>query len=204
MTIIVGLIDQDGRVRLGADTVYSNGNRHVDRNSKITSLPVKRPYRNKGQEIAKEDAYILVGTSGGVRPAQVVRAMRSPDWPKGQSAYQYLIGPFVGAMRDALTSAGQMGRGDTQIDEAELTMLVGIDGRLFVVWQDFSVTEPVDDYAAIGSGTELALGALFAVKADPDPIQRIVVALRAAVAYSVSCGGPLDITDGHGNVCRIE
>lgn len=203
MTIIVGLIDQDGRVRLGADTVYSNGNRHVDRNSKITSLPVKRPYL-KNQEIAKENTYILIGTSGGVRPAQVVRAMRAPDWPKGQSAYQYLIGPFVSAMRDALASAGQMGKSDTQIDEAEVTMLVGIDGRLFIVWQDFSVTQPDDDYAAIGSGTDLALGALFAVGGDADPVKRILVALRAAAAYSASCGGKLDIKDELGNVCRVE
>ena len=204
MTIIVGLIDQAGRVRLGADTVYSNGNRNVDRNSKITSRPVKRPYRNGRQEITYEDSYILMGASGGVRPAQVVREMKPPDWPKGQSAYQYLVGPFVSAMRDALISAGQMGKSDTQIDEAELPMLIGMDGRLFVVWQDFSVTQPVDDYAAIGSGTDLALGALFAVKYAPDPVERIVMALRAAVAYSVSCGGPLDITDDHGNVCRIE
>lgn len=212
MTIVVGLIDQDRRVFMGADTVRSNGNRYVDQNSKLTRMLVKRPYRTKSQEIAKKDAYIVVGTSGSIRAGQVVSVMPAPDWTAGQSAYHYLIGPFVAAVRSALEDAGQVGKSPIQSDETELTMLVAIDGCLFVIWQDFSVTQPIDPYAAIGSGTDLALGALFALHnfpptfglpGHPSAIDMVTKALHAAAAYDDGCGAPFDITNENGSVCRI-
>lgn len=205
MTIVVGLIDQGGHVIMGADTVYSNGNRHVDRNSKLTRMPVKRPYRTKAQEVANAYHFALVGTSGSIRAGQIVSAMRAPDWPKGQSAYEYLIGPFVGAVRNALEDAGQVGKSSIQSDQTELTILVALDDCLFIIWQDFSVTQPAEPYAAIGSGTDLALGALFATRSlRAVPSEAVLDALRAAAAYNDGCGAPFDLTDKDGNIYRID
>ncbi len=205
MTIVVGLIDQDGRAYMGADTVRSNGNRYVDRNSKLTRMVVKRPYRAKSQEIANRNGHILVGTSGSIRAGQVIGEMHAPDWPAGLSAYRYLVGPFAAAASDALREAGQMGKSPAQSDEAELTMMVAIDGCLFVIWQDFSVTQPAEPYAAIGSGTDIALGALFAMRNVVAPARNIIRdALRAASAYDDACGAPFDLTDDDGDIYRID
>lgn len=206
MTIIVGLIDQGfGDVCMGADTVRSNGNRYVDRNSKLTKMVVKRPYSNENREIVRKTTHIIVGASGSVRAGQIVSAMRAPDWPMGKSAYEYLIGSFVGAVRSALDEAGQIGKSPIQSDETELTLLVAIDGGLFVIWQDFSVTQPVEPYAAIGSGTDLALGALFTTNGTDGNLEDAVLnALRAAAAYDSGCGAPFDLSGSDGSIYRVD
>ncbi len=206
MTIIVGLIDQGfGHVCMGADTVRSNGNRYVDRNSKLTRMVVKRPYSNENREIVRETTHIIVGASGSVRAGQIVSAMYAPDWHMGKSAYEYLVGSFVVAVRNALDEAGQIGKSPIQSDETELTLLVAIDGGLFIIWQDFSVTQPVEPYAAIGSGTDLALGALFTTN-DTDTLLEAAVlnALRAAAAYDYGCGAPFDLSVSGESIYRVD
>lgn len=203
MTIIVGLIDQ-GVVYMGADTVASNGTRYVKKDSKITKMLVKRPYKDARKEIAYKRDHILIGSSGSIRPSQVIGAMDAPDWPAGKDAYQYLIGTFVNAMRSALSDAGCMGKSDDQTDKTDLTILVGIDGRLFTIWQDFSVMELVESYAAVGSGADVALGALAATADSPYSAERIAKALKAVVTYDIYCGGPIDVTDEEGNIIRFS
>lgn len=201
MTIVVGLIDQgNGRIYMGADSVGSNGNAYVFKNRKIIILQLKRPYWSNKHGDQKENASILVGVSGSYRASQLVEAMDVPEWPKGKSSYHYLIGPFVTAVRQALIDGGAMGKNGDQMDRTDLTMLVALDDCLFVIWQDFSVTQPSDEYAAIGKGTDLALGSLFATRGGTDPYLRVLEALRAAAAYDDSCGAPFIVTSTDGTV----
>lgn len=205
MTIVVGLIDQvSGRVHMGSDTIGSNSNAYVFKNSKIVTLQLKQPHWSNKHQMSKNDITMMIGISGTYRGSQLVEAMEVPEWPKGKSAYHYLIGPFVTAVRQALVDGGAMGKDNDQMDKTDLTMLVALDGCLFTIWNDFSVTQSVEEYAVIGHGTDLALGSLFTTRGHTDPFDRILVALRAAASYDISCGEPFDITGEDGAVVRVS
>ena len=55
---------------------------------------------------------------------------------------------------------------------------------------DWGVAEITE--CSIGSGGNFALGSLY-TSIDSDPMDRIELALEAAIAYSPTCQGPIDI-----------
>jgi hypothetical protein len=185
MTIVIGLIDPETKaIHIGADTVGSNGNRYVYRNTKVWGVAVNE----------KEPAtWMAIGVSGSYRAGQIIQTMTVPNWD-GSDAYLYLIGPFATAVRQALVEGGEMGKNGDQRDETSLDMLVALDGRLFTIWYDFSVTEAVENYAVIGSGSDLALGSLYTtIEHEISPAYRIRQALLTAAHYNQSCGAPFDM-----------
>ena len=72
--------------------------------------------------------------------------------------------------------------------------LVGIGGRLFEAQDEFSFLEPSHGYAAIGTGGQVAMGALFAT-ADCGfaPIAQMRAALLAAQEFTPSVREPFVI-----------
>lgn len=70
----------------------------------------------------------------------------------------------------------------------------GLDGpELYVVGGDGGVDRPMQAYVAIGSGAEVALGAMHAL-VPSGPAERVVeAAVRAAVFHSPGCGGPVRV-----------
>src|ERR1019366_6351782 len=71
------------------------------------------------------------------------------------------------------------------------TFLVGTHGRLFEVSSDYQIGEPADPYAAVGCGSEVALGALHATGGSKmTPHQRLEAALAAAERFSNGVRGP--------------
>jgi hypothetical protein len=60
-----------------------------------------------------------------------------------------------------------------------------------MIWNDLSVSE-IDDYLAIGSGAEVARGALFATVAE-DPFKRIVTSIDAAASTTLFVDDGIDL-----------
>jgi ATP-dependent protease HslVU (ClpYQ) peptidase subunit len=56
-----------------------------------------------------------------------------------------------------------------------------------------SMTRFQTDYLSVGSGSEYALGSLYATSAWADGKKRVRTAIEAAVKYSPSCMGPVDV-----------
>jgi ATP-dependent protease HslVU (ClpYQ) peptidase subunit len=56
-----------------------------------------------------------------------------------------------------------------------------------------SLTQYDQDYLAMGSGGDLALGSLYSTKNYKDPRKRVNLAVQAAINHSTSCKGPIDI-----------
>ncbi len=123
----------------------------------------------------------VVGFTTSWRMGQVLRyEMKLPEVPEGIELHEYMVRCFVPRLREAAKAAGivtvkenveQLGR-----------FMVGLRGRLFVVDYDFQVGELVADYHAVGSGAEVALGALHATRGQVAQ-GRLVGALHAAVAH---------------------
>ena len=60
-----------------------------------------------------------------------------------------------------------------------------------MIGQDLCVEE-IDDYIAIGSGSDIARGVLYATK-DKNPFERIAMAIDAAASYSTTVDDYIDV-----------
>ena len=64
--------------------------------------------------------------------------------------------------------------------------------KAWMIWNDLSVTE-IGDYLAIGSGADVARGALFATKKEKNPFERIVISIDAAAESTLFVDDGIDL-----------
>jgi ATP-dependent protease HslVU (ClpYQ) peptidase subunit len=171
MTCIVG-VAQGGKVWIGGDCAGVGG-------YSITPRRDEKVFQNSD---------FLFGFTSSFRMGQVLRyAFTPPLRAPGKDAMAYMVTDFINGVRDCLKGAGFA----TKDREAEAggTFLVGYLGRLFIVYDDYQVGESSLDYAAVGCGDDIALGALHATRGQ-DPSDRVTAALEAAATHSAGVLGP--------------
>jgi hypothetical protein len=118
--------------------------------------------------------------------------LRFADLPKplglgGEGLDRFMVVEFVDAVRKVLKDGG-WSKKEYEREEAG-TFLVGVNGVLFKVADDYQVGRSLDGYDAAGCGWELALGALHATAGmGLEPSARVGLALGAAAHHSG--GGP--------------
>lgn len=136
----------------------------------------------------------IFGACGSFRVAQLVRYhMVLPEHEAEQDTLAYITGPFVDALRWCLSEGGSLTGGKNKAEELTASgLLVGYEGRIFEMYEDFGVGEYADGFAANGCGGPYALGALYATKDQP-PKPRIKQALKASERYSGGVRGPFTI-----------
>lgn len=170
MTAVVG-VAEGGRVHLGADSASLSGwDLNLLPDGKVFSVG---PY--------------VVGCSGFVRGAQIVRYAFDPPAPTTDLP-RFMATTFVDALRKALKDGGQA-RKDSERESGSPLILAGVSGRLFTIGDDYSAVESGQPYAAIGCGSDLALGALYATRGQPVK-RRLGTALEAAERFSAGVRGP--------------
>jgi hypothetical protein len=96
---------------------------------------------------------------------------------------------FIDSVKVAFKDNGFGDIGGTDEDTGGI-FIVGLEGRIFVVDEDFHVGENVVNYMAEGSGGMFALGALHATKNQKNPKMRLKLALEAASEFSMSVAPP--------------
>ncbi len=100
-----------------------------------------------------------------------------------------MVTTFIDAVRACLKHGG-WARKDSEREEGG-TFLVGVRGQLFAVYDDYQVGKAADGFAAVGSGSQIALGALYATAGTGmKPKKRVEVALHAAERFSAGVRGP--------------
>lgn len=171
MTVIVGLVHRK-RVHLGGDSAGVAG----------YQLTIRRD-----PKVFANGPYVF-GFTSSFRMGQLLHHAFQPPHPEGDLD-RFMATTFINAVRTCLKDGG-WARKDAEQEQAG-TFLVGVHGRLFAIDSDCQVGEPADQYAAVGCGDELALGALHAT-ADLDltPRQRLTAALRAADHHSAGVAAP--------------
>ncbi|GHG80452.1 hypothetical protein [Streptomyces griseocarneus] len=187
MTVIVGLVHED-QVHLGGDSAGVGGSRLTIR---------------KDPKVFRNGPYAM-GFCGSFRMGQLLHhAFKAPK-PKGDLD-RFMTTKFVNKLRTCLKEAGWARKESEQ--EQGGTFLVGIYGRLFIVYGDYQVAEPADGYAAVGCGNEFALGALHATTStNLAPRERLTVALAAASHHSTDVSEPFTYTTApsHSELLEIE
>ncbi|MER8006937.1 MULTISPECIES: hypothetical protein [unclassified Streptomyces] len=171
MTVIVGLVHRR-RVHLAGDSAGSSG----------SQLTIRRD-----PKVFTNGPYVL-GFTTSFRMGQLLHHAFQAPHPEGDLD-RFMVTTFVDAVRTCLKEGG-WARKDSEQEQAG-AFLVGVQGRLFEIHDDYQVGEPAAGYAAVGCGDDLALGALHATAGlGLKPRERLTAALRAADHHSSFVSAP--------------
>ena len=142
----------------------------------------------------------IIGFCGSFRTGQLMRyAFLPPERPLQKDEMAFMVTDFVDAIRTCQRDKGSLKK-EEESESHEASLIVGYSGKIYVIEEDFQVGRPVEDYAAIGSGAQIALGAMFASVSERDPIKRLTQALEAAEKFNAGVRGPfviLTLPPGH-------
>lgn len=171
MTCIVGLVE-DGVTYLGGDSSASDG-------ATVGAIATRKVFRT---------GEYLVGWCGSFRFAQIIQYMTGLTEPHGRDIDAFMAVEFAEEIQETLRA------NKFDIRKNESDVLVGLRGRLYKLQTDFSIIRVRKGYDVIGSGTDVALGALHALSPyDIPPKDRVMGALRAAAEHGPFVRGPYTI-----------
>lgn len=172
MTCIVGIATADGRVCIGGDSAGVAG-------WDLTVRADVKVFRN---------GPFLMGFTESFRMGQLLRyAFKPPLHYPEVDIDCYMVTTFVDAVRQCLKEGGVAGKSNEV--ESGGAFLVGYKGQLFEIDSDYQVGKPLDGYAAVGCGAQVALGAMFASKGSPSD-ERVLLALNAAERFNAGVRRP--------------
>jgi ATP-dependent protease HslVU (ClpYQ) peptidase subunit len=156
--------------------IYIGGDRGISDDSSIMSML-------QPKVIIKGDW--IYGYAGSLGNGQLFDFIDLPDVKKKDDVYKILRMDVVENYKSILDTHG------SSKDDDSTDFIIGCLGRLFEFnTDDWGVAEITE--VAIGSGGNFALGSLYSTIGN-DPIERIGLALGAAITYSPTCQGPIDI-----------
>lgn len=170
MTCIAGLV-HEGQVYLGADSAGISGYDLTVRSD--TKLFQNGPF--------------VGGFTSSFRMGQLLAHAWKPPKASDDNTMRYLVGPVVNSLRKLFKAGGY--KGESGEDGGEF--LLGYQGGLYVISNDFQVGVSADPYAAVGCGGPVACGSLYATaRLDLGPQERVRLALEAAEHHSAGVRGP--------------
>lgn len=176
MTCIVGLVDK-GKVYIGADSAG------------VCSDSYDIVYR-KDVKVFKNEEF-LIGFTSSFRMGQLLRYKFNPTQRHSdEDVMEYLVTTFVDDLRYCFSESGY-GKKESGTETGG-SFLLGYEGRLFCIEDDYQIGEVFCDYEAIGCGASYAKGALFASEGAPADV-RVNTALTAASYFSAGVAPPFTV-----------
>jgi ATP-dependent protease HslVU (ClpYQ) peptidase subunit len=174
LTVIVGLAHK-GRVYLGADSVATTG-----WHSRIHLVEPK----------VWQQGGCVFGLTGSTREQQIIEhRLQVPERKADVDVLRWLAVDFVDALRQARKDSGHDEKLTTG-PEVGCHFMMGVGGRLFILYDSYAFVEQPHGYA-IGSGGELAIGSLHTSRLFmKQPEKRIEAALQAACYNNNTCAPP--------------
>lgn len=179
MTCIVG-IAYDGEVYIGSDSLGG---------SKSQKNTYKRP-----KVFINGDFIIGYTTSfrmGQILEFEWIPPKRTPGVLK-ISDYQFMVKSVVPSIKKCFK---EHGFGSIKEGEQDIAgdFLIGYNGSIYHLHEDFSVLESTDDFNSVGSGFHIALGSLASTTDWKRPEERITKAIQVAEKYKPTVQGPIHI-----------
>lgn len=181
MTCIVGLIDS-GKIWMGGDAAG-------------TSSTFSQTIRKDKKIFVNGE--MLFGFTSSYRMGNLLAyKLRVPKRGPAEDIFAWMVTDLVEAIRTCLKEGGFAKKELEQ--ETGGAFLVGVAGKLFTIWDDYQVSEAVDPWASVGSGSDVAVGAMYATSSRlsgivDSPQDRILTALRAAEANNAAVRGPFTL-----------
>lgn len=179
MSLVIAIKEKD-RIVLGADKQASTGSTKDHTSTKIWKV--------------EELEGALMGGVGSARASQIIQYSQIIDKNyTGPINTEFVICVLVPTISATLKANG-IAVGASE--EESCTMIPNVfifayADKAWVIWHDLSVIE-IADYFAIGSGADVARGALFATK-DKNPFDRIVTGIDAAAESTLFVDDGIDL-----------
>jgi len=160
--------------------LWMAGDRGVgDDNNISTSLTPK---------IWKKEGF-LFGYAGSMDGDRIRHLFLPPEYEGRGSIDKFMYSKFLKALRKFYE--------EWWVDvstTSDFGMIICIRGKIYEHnAADMSLTQYEQDYLAMGSGADLALGSLYSTQKQKDARKRVATAVNAAINHSTSCKGPIDI-----------
>ena len=180
MSLVVAIKDKD-RIVLGADKQVSTGETKNHTNTKIWPI------------LDLEGA--IMGSVGSARASQIIQYSDIIDknMLHKEVSTDFIICSLAPTIAATLKSNGIVVEpGENGLcDLMPNAFIFAYKDKAWMIWNDLSVTE-IDNYFAIGSGSDVASGALFATK-EKNPFERIVTAIDAAAETTLFVDNGIDL-----------
>lgn len=180
MSLVIAIKNKN-RIVLGADKQVSTGDSKDHTNTKIWAV--------------EELPGAIMGSVGSARASQVIQYSNVID---KNLLNEEITTDFVICSLAPTIEAGLKANGvKVEIPEegaCEMmpnSFIFAYKDNAWMIWNDFSVTE-ITDYFAIGSGSDVARGALYATE-DKNPFERIVTCIDAAADSTLFVDNGIDI-----------
>jgi hypothetical protein len=179
MTCIVA-IAQNGVVYMGSDHAASD-----DKTGWILARKEPKCFKVGQYAVAFTDSF---------RMGQILQYSWTP--PKytptktNSGLDKFMRTKFIESVKTAFKDNGYGSIGSSSEEDTGGIFIVGLEGRIFTIDEDFHVGENIVNYMAEGSGGQIALGALYATKNQKNPKLRIKAALEAAAEYNMAVSAP--------------
>jgi ATP-dependent protease HslVU (ClpYQ) peptidase subunit len=138
----------------------------------------------------------IFGFAGSWRIGQLLQySLEIPPKPESQPIHEYLCTSFVNSARACLKSGGFLGTENGGEESNGGEVLIGTEGELFTMYSSFQIARQQANYAAVGSGAQVARGSLYSTDHEPhiSPPVRIKLALQAAERFCSGVRGPFVI-----------
>lgn len=177
MTCIVGLTKKD-TVWIGGDSAGTSSDMH------------QRVRADKKVFIRGE---FIFGFCGSFRMGQLLQyTLKLPKQPSGKSDFKYLVNDFIDSVRECLQAENK--KADNQKEDVLLPyFLFGYRGQLYGIQADYQVSKPEAGFDAVGSGADIAIGAMHASTKVGNPSKRIVTALEASARNNAAVRPPYTV-----------
>ena len=133
---------------------------------------------------------MLIGFCGSYRVGQILMHHFVPKLqPKDLDDYTFIGTTILNQINSTLTAGGIKSK---YLAENSVSILIGYKSRLYIIHEDWQVGIISDNFYAIGSGAEVALGVLATCKKlnEDNPEQNLTLALEIASNYVNSVGPP--------------
>ena len=191
MSVVVA-IKEGGKVYVGADSQVTKGG---------TRTTLLNPNNYKIWKV-RDAENCLMAHVGWVREANVVRTLYlvdDYDVYRDCIDFRFVVKSVIPEITKALGEARYLKEG--YIESMESSYLFIYRDRIFNIGSDLSVVE-VEDYVAIGSGANQAIGSLLSTEGKK-PEERIVMAIKASAASDIYVDYPIIITDSESTEFKV-
>jgi ATP-dependent protease HslVU (ClpYQ) peptidase subunit len=180
MTCIIA-ISENNKIYMGGDGAASNEYGHL----RITNEPkvfMKGPF--------------IIGYTTSFRMGQILQyKLKIPKQNKNKEDFEFMATDFI----DSVIACFEKNKFGTTPPGHETfpgggCFIVGYKGKIYSIESNYQVNSFEDNFTAVGSGAELALGSLYTTKdMQLQPTRRIVLALEAATRYNAGVAMPYTI-----------
>ncbi len=181
MSVVVA-IKKDGRIYMGSDSQVTLGG---------TRTTLKNPNNYKMWKVIGVDN-CLMASVGTLRDACVIRTMddlvTEYNVYRKHIGFDFVVNKIVPDIIDRLQKAHYI-KDDGVFDGMDSSFLFAFEDQLFDISSDGSVIE-IEDYVAIGSGKNEAIGSLLSTE-GLNPEERIIKAIKASASHDLYVDYPI-------------